>query len=380
MRISKLIKKNIIFEEIINFFFKFIVDASRHVITKNKAKNDITVIIALRKLGDSVFTIPAIKEIRKRHTGKLYLICFTETAAIYRTALYNIDIITLSHNDYYFNDRVAKHKARKLLQVLNPGRIIDLTGVITSATLIFSSRAEKIIGANENYFRSIYTGFIVNTGKCHLIDQYINVISNEFKLNGSYINKEFDYNLNPDGYIIVHPFAGWSAKEWNFTKFIALAKEISLDYDCYMAVPPGYIDGSLVKKVNTAGIKLKETKNTDELISFIGNSSVFISNDSGPLQIASLLGKATFTIYGPTNPAFHLPYGKNHGYIQKIINCSPKKDEKYCFTDAGRDGCPSFECMNLLSVEEVIPKVMDFISRLNIKRKTGQAAKPGEGL
>jgi ADP-heptose:LPS heptosyltransferase len=90
------------------------------------------------------------------------------------------------------------------------------------------------------------------------------------------------------------------------------------------------------------------------------------------LQIAALLGKATFTIYGPTNPEFHLPFGKYHAYVQKNISCSPKKNEKFCFTDAGRDGCPSFECMNLLSVEEVIPRVMDFISRLNIKKKEKQ--------
>ena len=113
----------------------------------------------------------------------------------------------------------------------------------------------------------------------------------------------------------------------------------------------------------------KETKNIDDLISIIAGSSIFISNDSGPLQIAALLGKPTFTIYGPTNPEYHLPFGNHHRFIQKIIECSPPKGEKFCFTNAGRDGCPSFECMNLLSVEEVLPQVMDFISSHNIEPK-----------
>jgi heptosyltransferase-2 len=78
-----------------------------------------------------------------------------------------------------------------------------------------------------------------------------------------------------------------------------------------------------------------------------------ISNDSGPLYIASLMGKPTFTIYGPTNPLFHLPLGSKHNYIRHLISCSPAETEKYCFTNAGRDGCPSFECMNQLKVDEV---------------------------
>lgn len=371
MHLSKVIKKNRFLEELINYFVKAVVDITRNTVSYNKTRNNVTVIIALRKLGDAVFTIPAIKEVQKNINGKLYLICFPETEPIYRTALNAIDIIALGHNGFYIQDRIAKYSARKILSSLRPGTIIDLTGVITSATLIYSSGAEKIIGTNEKYFRSIYSDYIPGPGKGHMIEQYRNIVRNQFKISTSDSN-EFESHINTNGYIIIHPLAGWEAKEWNFSKFISLAKEINSEYDCYMVMPSGRIDNTALEKVNNAGIKIKETKDIDELISFISNCSVFISNDSGPLQIAALLGKATFTIYGPTNPEFHLPFGKCHAYVQKNISCSPKKDEKFCFTDAGRDGCPSFECMNLLSVEEVIPRVMDFISKLNIKKKEKQ--------
>jgi heptosyltransferase-2 len=371
MHLSKVIKKNRFLEELINYFVKAVVDITRNTVSYNKIRNNVTVIIALRKLGDAVFTIPAIKEVQKNINGKLLLICFPETEPIYRTALNGIDIITLGHEGFYLHDRIAKYSARKMLSSLKPGTIIDLTGVITSATLVYSSGAEKIIGTNEKYFRSIYSEYIPGPGKGHMIEQYLNIVRNQFKISSDDPN-EFESHININGYIIIHPFAGWEAKEWNFSKFISLAKEIYSEYDCYMIMPSGYIDNTRLEKINNAGIKIKETKDIDELISFISSCSVFVSNDSGPLQIAALLGKATFTIYGPTNPEFHLPFGKYHAYVQKNISCSPKKNEKFCFTDAGRDGCPSFECMNLLSVEEVIPRVMDFISRLNIKKKEKQ--------
>ena len=78
------------------------------------------------------------------------------------------------------------------------------------------------------------------------------------------------------------------------------------------------------------------------------------------------MGKPVFTIYGPTNPSYHQPKSGLSGYIKKEIVCSPKVNEKLCFTDGGRKGCPSFECMKQLSIEEVFFALTDFMN--NIKK------------
>jgi ADP-heptose:LPS heptosyltransferase len=89
------------------------------------------------------------------------------------------------------------------------------------------------------------------------------------------------------------------------------------------------------------------------LIIKIKECSAFIGNDSGPIYIASLLDKPTFTLFGPTNPEFSLSSGEHHRYIAKSLKCSPAKNTQYCFTQAGQNGCPAFECMNLLGLDEV---------------------------
>lgn len=369
---SKVIKKNKLLEILSNFFFTPVIYITRNIVFHKKIENDITVIIALRKLGDAVFTIPTVKQVQKNGHGKLFLICFPETEPVYRSVLDNIKIIALGHDAFYLKGRIAKLSARRLLAKLKPGTIIDLTGVITSATLIYSSKAKKIIGTNERYFHAIYSEYILNPEKVHMMDQYLNIIKKHFNISDSSGLKEFACKIKTDGYILIHPFAGWKAKEWNFTKFISLVKKINCRYNCLMVAATGHIDAKLFNEIKNAGITVKETKNIDELIPVINDCSIFISNDSGPLQIASLLGKPTFTIYGPTNPGYHLPFGKYHEFIQKIIDCSPKKDEKFCFTDGGRNGCLSFDCMNLLSVEEVVPRVMDFITNIKIESKIRQ--------
>ena len=156
--------------------------------------------------------------------------------------------------------------------------------------------------------------------------------------------------------IIIHPFAGWKAKEWNLNKFVKLAEALSKSYRVSFLIPSSTLKKDIQEELKKHQINLIETKSVEELIAVLDNCSLLIGNDSGPIHIASMLGNATFTIYGPSNPPFTLPYGSTHGYYQKKIKCSPLATENLCFTDGGRYGCPSFECMNGTTMEEVLNK------------------------
>jgi heptosyltransferase-2 len=131
----------------------------------------------------------------------------------------------------------------------------------------------------------------------------------------------------------------------------------------------GKLNEDVIGELFNRDIELVETKNIYELMNIIKKCAVFISNDSGPLYIANMLGIPTFTVYGPTNPQFSLPYGKNHSFIQRKLRCSPEANAQYCFTNAGRNGCPSNECMHLLDFEEVFTALTEFLVSLGIYQK-----------
>lgn len=327
-----------------------------------------TVIITLHKLGDSVFTIPSIREILNYWKKDVYLFCFEETKPIFKMFFDEDLIIAFKHSDFYSNDRIAKRIVRKKLKAINPCRIYDLTGSVRSATILLPSTTNHIAGINESYFKSIYTEFTHKRTSPHIIDIYLDAISSIISQDRKSL-KEFPSTINERGYLLIHPFAGWKAKEWNLNKFIELAINLNKNFVTILVTPPGEIVGDIANEIVYAGIQIVETKNTEELLDVIRGCSLIISNDSGPVYIANIMGKPTFTIYGPTNPIFHIPYGKNHQFYQRIIKCSPDAGSKYCFTDAGRNGCPSFECMNMISTQELEEKLMEFIYSLGIKQK-----------
>ncbi|HSP86696.1 MAG TPA: glycosyltransferase family 9 protein, partial [Ignavibacteriaceae bacterium] len=197
--------------------------------------------------------------------------------------------------------------------------------------------------------------------KPHITDVYVDVIRNYIPI------KNTDYrkvNNGLDKYILIHPFAGTNPKEWGIKKFLDLAKDLNKERECFILIPPQTLSEDLLSEIKSRNLKTIETKTINELIEVIESCYVFIGNDSGPIHIANLLGKPTFTIYGPTNPIFHKPLFGPYKYAYKEIKCSPLYNEKLCFTHGGVLDCPSFECMNTLTLAEVKENITEFLMSL----------------
>jgi ADP-heptose:LPS heptosyltransferase len=317
------------------------------------------VIISLHRLGDSVFTISSIKKIQDHHNSDIYLVCYEETIPIYKLVLKSVNFISISRNEFRF--RLAVKSAREKINKLNPFIIYDLTGKATSVSMVYRSSAKEIVGCNEPYYRSIYTKFVPLRKEPHITDIYLDAISPV--ISDRNVNR-VEYEINKGGeYILIHPFAGYDSKEWGLRKFIMLAESLNQNFECRIICPPQKIQDDVIKVIHDKNIKIIETKTTDDLIEVIKRCSIFIGNDSGPAHIANLLGKPTFTIYGPTNPDYHKPILGINNFIIKELKCSPQKGDKFCYTHGGVF-CPAYECMDKLSFNEVKSKVDDFISRI----------------
>lgn len=331
---------------------------------KVKNKDGGVVIISLHKIGDTVFTFPAIKSILEHFQGEeISIICNKNGAEIYKHFFYKCNIVELPTEYFSFGNRLASNKAKRVLNELTPEVIVDLTGCMTSSSLIYNSKARLIYGINKEIFKGIYDYFHNIRTEPELRDLYLDAVKSFIPLADKYKNGFYNANFNIEDKILIHPFAGWKSKEWGIRKFIALALEIRKKNSVEFIVEKNSLSDEVIKELDLLNIKVIFTLNITDLIREIENCSIMISNDTGCIYLAAVLGKATYTIYGPSNPAFTLPEGKHHGYIQKKIKCSPIK-EKICFTNGGQAGCPSFECMNQLSVAEVIEGLEKFLCRV----------------
>ena len=101
------------------------------------------------------------------------------------------------------------------------------------------------------------------------------------------------------------------------------------------------------KLVNTCG---RFTVN--QLACLIRKCSVYVSGDSAPLHVAAAVSTPFVALFGPTDPARHLPPAKQFVLIRKALPCSP------CY----KPDCKNVRCMDAISSEEVAQAVMKLMS------------------
>ena len=344
-----------------NGVIQFLLKLFRLLTKVSGVKKDTIAVIATHNIGDSIFTIPAIKYlVQKFETSNFVIVCFPNNVLVFKSAFGDkIKLLVLDPKEYLLGGRFAPGHCRKMFKKLNPTKIYDTLGTIKSFSLFFTTRAEQIFGVSDKKFITYYDHAIYLGDYQHLIDGYLAAAGAEKNVDGS--TKVFEIKSDRDNRVLINPFGGWKAKEWNFYKFVKLFKLLAPEYNVSFVFQKDQVAEDVLITFSDEGIAYIETETLDELFNLIYNCGAFIGNDTGPLYIANMLGSPTFTIYGPTNPSFSKPFGDKHEHIFKKIKCSPDPDKQYCYTFAGRKGCPAFECMNLLDVEVVFKKVKLFL-------------------
>ncbi|GAB4295019.1 MAG: hypothetical protein Kow0098_16990 [Ignavibacteriaceae bacterium] len=367
-RITLFLKKNKLLERLVLQSFNLLCYLIRKFYSSGTNENKGVVIIALHRLGDTVFCMPAIRQIIREYSDeKITIVCFPETRPILELEFKKHNIVTIDKNSTWFNRRFARKESRNKINVLKPKIIFDLTGIPLSASLVYSVRSDCKVGMNIPALKNLYHHFTYIREKPHLMDRYIEVVNLIVPLPDGNEFVSFPPMKKADGDIIIHPFAIRKAKEWNLNNFIILARKLSEDFNVKIVAPPEFIDQEIVTEINLSGLKYIETKSVTELISVLRDCSVMIGNDSGPVYIAAVLGKPTITIYGPTNPSHSFPRGGTHKFIRHKLKCSPTYNQ-YCYTLAGMF-CPSQECLEAIDVTTVYSEVVAFLKQINITPK-----------
>lgn len=164
----------------------------------------------------------------------------------------------------------------------------------------------------------------------------------------------------PKGAIVVgmNPGAAYgSAKCWPPEQFTELSLKLLQHqnlYLLYIGDAPGtpLVDSICDKLPKERVINLAGKTSLRELISIIQCCSVFLTNDSGPMHIASALNIPLVALFGSTDDTRTGPYGTSGIVIHKHVACSP------CYKRV----CPiDFRCMTQITVNEVYYALLKFI-------------------
>jgi heptosyltransferase II len=92
----------------------------------------------------------------------------------------------------------------------------------------------------------------------------------------------------------------------------------------------------------------------DQLIDELRKCRLLLTNDTGTMHLAALLGVPVVAIFGSTEPRLTGPLGNGHIVLRHHVDCSP------CFLPE----CPiDFRCMKAVSVQEVANAVLSLLRK-----------------
>jgi heptosyltransferase II len=205
----------------------------------------------------------------------------------------------------------------------------------------------------------------------HQVEKYNDFINDSFKINlpaGKLKIVTNNSKKNKTKKILgINPGASYgSSKRWYPQKFAEVAENLSKQFDIVIfgSANEKEIANKIEKKLISKGIKnfqnLAGKTSITELVRYISNLDLLITNDSGPMHLAASFQIPTISIFGPTRDDETSQWMNIHSVIlKKNLICQP------CMKRA----CPlnHHNCMKLITSKEVIEALPDVykISTLN---------------
>ncbi len=236
-----------------------------------------------------------------------------------------------------------------------------------SAFISYLSSSKSRIGYSTRFRKQLLTNpvFLSENKSLNLVDYYLELLvanglnpvserifikirDDLLEVSKNTLEKHVVLSKRP--LIGIHPGAFFgSSKTWNPKNFGLLAERLIDEQNASVLIFGGPGEKELTEMV----VKYSKGKalnffGRDNLLILPGLLSMldaFISGDTGPLHIASLVGTPTISIFGSTDPKLTAPRGSNNFYIYENLDCSP------CF----KRECPlqHHDCMEKITVSDV---------------------------
>jgi heptosyltransferase-2 len=174
-------------------------------------------------------------------------------------------------------------------------------------------------------------------------------------------------------FVTIHAGASCLSKIWSYESFAEVSarinRELGLDIVLIGSVETQNINGKIVKILKKGGHDLAGVLTVGETAELLRRSALLISNDSGPVHIASAVGTPSVVIFGRKDPGLSPlrwgPLGKNDKVLHKDPGCTD------CLAHKCLNG---FRCLYLVTAKEVFDSAVDIISRQN----AGSGTRNGE--
>ena len=148
------------------------------------------------------------------------------------------------------------------------------------------------------------------------------------------------------------------AKRWLPERFAevatAVAAQRKFNWILFGTAKDAAVGAQIEKALGNSCVNRIGQTTVAQLIDELRKCRLLLTNDTGTMHLAALLGVPVVAIFGSTEPALTGPIGNDHIVLRHHVECSP------CFLRE----CPiDFRCMKAVSVEEARDAVMSILQR-----------------
>ena len=248
--------------------------------------------------------------------------------------------------------------------------VVDLQGLFRSAAIGWLSGSPLLVGFANGREGSpwFYSRRVpVPQLEMHAVDRYLLVAkavgaveagTPEFRFCIPQTDyDEVDRLLSRSGvtpgtkWVAMNVSARWPTKRWPAASFAEVADRLQQE-GCGAVVIIGGPDeradvAAVSGMMKTPAIDLAGATTVGLLPALLSRASLLITNDSGPMHIASAVGTPVVALFGPTSAARTGPYGMGHAVLTGKVPCSP------CFSRTCHNTLP-LECLITVSPQQVL--------------------------
>lgn len=328
-------------------------------------------------IGDSILTTPLIQKTAKLFPeAKIVVITRPQTEDIFKP-LKEVDEIILNDKRGW-NKIAGVWKTAKAIQKSGVDILLVPHRSFRSALIAWLSRVPVRIGftSSEGWF--FYTKTVPFSWMIHDAERNLSLLQGivKEKFTAEKLSMDYsasaeenverlmkDFNLNDKTLVGIHAGSAWPTKCWPMEYYVELISRLQTELGVQaVLVGGGQKDTDLGEKIvqlaKGHAASLCGKTSLADLMALMGHFKLFITNDSGPMHMATAFDVPTLAIFGPTTRELgFFPYGEGHRVIEvKDLPCRP------CALHGGIK-CPlgHFKCMKDITVDEVFKNAKEML-------------------
>jgi lipopolysaccharide heptosyltransferase II len=311
-------------------------------------------------LGDSVISMPAVRAIKAgRPDAHITMAVPEKIAAVWKLVPEVDEVISLTRGSLCHAVRSIRRQPRFDVAVLFPNSL-------RTALEIWLAGVPRRIGYRGHHRRWLLNQIILEPARRgpveHQVSRYLRIAQElggpvepppvrmflpRGKTNGASVK------------IGLCPGAEYGpAKRWLPERFAEAARQIAsqrpVQWILFGTAGDSDIGAKIEAEIGPTCVNRIGKTTLDQLVAELSECALLLTNDTGTMHLATILGVPVVAIFGSTEPRLTGPLGTGHRILRHQVECSP------CFLRE----CPiDFRCMKAVTVDEVALSVSSLLEQ-----------------